>query len=480
MWYKTLWHRFMVYQEPEAQRINVQQAEEFFHQLSPVVRRGLRKLYPYIDPPSAVEEKGFHAPPEMYFDNSLAAARLRSLALYQVDRLWQARRQGAKIIGLAQDAGQLLPFLITGENLAWFSFDTLGALYASTSRQRSIFQAAEQIGIRRESCPVIKACIGLLRLGEIPEPDLVIAQTGASCDDHAVQMQLKEWLGYKIHWLEIPYRRSWQAYFSSFEAYPKHHEYYQKDAMVFYREQLRNLQNRLGEMYGFTLTTERLKDAMLTVNRFRRIIRRLTHRIAAAQQCPLPAVDQLLLHVCAMDGYGDLSETQDILEHMEQLITCRERKVSGVLPGETRRTPHILWMMPVLEMNLPSILEDAGARVVGWEMPHLSAHDYEIDNDPLSAMATDYLRFPLLGDCQLRLKWLADYISRYRVDGVIYSSIWSCTQMPIQAGIVKDFLSNYNIPILILDCGRPGGMVSGQMRTRIEAFVENLSKPSGY
>jgi benzoyl-CoA reductase/2-hydroxyglutaryl-CoA dehydratase subunit BcrC/BadD/HgdB len=287
-------------------------------------------------------------------------------------------------------------------------------------------------------------------------------------------MRLKEWLGYKIHWLEIPYRRSWQSYFTSFEAYSKHHEYYQKDALVFYREQLRNVQSRLEEMYGFALTIERLKGAMQIVNRFRQIIRRLTHLIATTEQCLLPAVDQLLLHVCAMDGYGDLLETQDILEHMEQLLTCRERK-GGVLPGETRHTPHILWMMPVLEMSLPSILEDAGARVVGWEMPHLTARDYEINGDPLSAMAEDYMHFPLLGDCQLRLNWLADYISRYRVDGIIYSSIWSCTQMPVQAGIVKDFLSNYNIPILILDCGSPGGMVSGQMRTRIEAFVENLS-----
>lgn len=475
MWYKSLFYELLARGEPKTRRINAQQAEEYFGQLSSAVRWGLKKLYPYVDPPSVIEQKGFRAPPEASFDNSLAAARLRSLALHQIAHLWEAKRRGAKIIGLAQDAGQLLPFLVAGENMAWFSFDTLGALYAGTSVQRAVFQAAEQVGVRRESCPIIKACIGLLRLGEIPEPDLIVAQTGASCDDHAVQMQLKEGLGFKIHWLEIPYRRSWQPYFTDDTAYAAHDTYCQKDVPVFYREQLRGVQSRLAAICGLQFTESRLKEALRVINRFRQKIRWLLHRISSAERCPLPALDQLLLHVSAMDGYGDIGEMLDIAEHMARLIALRERKGAGVLPKETRHTPRVLWMLPVLEMSLPGILEDAGARVVGWEIPHLAAYDYELDGDPLAAMAADYLHFPLLGDCQLCLKWLADYIDRYRVDGVVYSSIWSCTQMPLQAGIVKDFLSNYNIPMLILDCGSPGGMVSGQMRTRIEAFVENLS-----
>lgn len=474
MWVKALFHELMVWNEPKAQRINAQQAEAFYGRLAPVVQWGLKRLYPYIDPPSIIEKKGFRAPREMYFDNSLAAARLRSLALHQIERLWQARRRGDKIIGVAQDVGQLLPFFLAGKNITWFSFDTLGALYASTSVKRSVFQAAEQIGIRRESCPVIKASMGLLRLGEIPEPDLIIAQTGASCDDHAAQMQLKAWLGYNIHWMELPYRRGWQSYFTNYEACSTQDRYCQKDALIFYREQLRAVQSRLEEKCGFAFTESSLRGAMQEINHFREKMRHIFHRISVAAQCPLPAVDQLLLHVSAMDGYGDFSEMLDIVEHMQRLIASRERKDIGVLDGEKQYTPRVLWMLPVLEMNLPSLVEDAGARVVGWEMPHLTAYAYQMDMDPLMAMAVDYLRFPLLGDCQLRLKWLADYIDQYRVDGIIYSSIWSCTQMPLQAGIVKDFLTNYNIPMLILDCGSPGETFSGQMRTRIEAFVESL------
>ncbi|HWR55047.1 MAG TPA: 2-hydroxyacyl-CoA dehydratase family protein [Negativicutes bacterium] len=467
-------YELMTYLEPRARRINAQQAESLYASLPRVVRWGLKNLYPYIAPPSVIAERGFRAPPGMYFDNSLAAARLRSLALRQIERLWEAKRQGCKIIGLAQDAGQLLPFFLAGKKLAWFSFDTLGALYAATSRERTAFQAAEQAGVRRESCPVIKACVGLLHTGRIPTPDLIVAQTGSSCDDHAVQMQLKAWLGYPVYWLELPYRRSWQPYFSDEKAYAKDNRDCQRHARVFYQAQLRNLQSRLEEICGAKYTAEDLQGALRKINRFRQTLRRLFHRISVAKFCPWPAVDQLLLHVAAMDGYGDFEETQAIADYLERVIAHRERRGMGVLPGELPSTPHILWMLPVLDMNLPGVLENAGARVTGWEMPHLAAYDYDTNMAPLAAMSTDYLRFTLLGDCRLRLKWLADFLARYRVDGIIYSALWSCTQMPLQAGIVKDFLRNYNIPMLILDCGSPGELGSGQMRTRIEAFAENL------
>jgi benzoyl-CoA reductase/2-hydroxyglutaryl-CoA dehydratase subunit BcrC/BadD/HgdB len=176
-----------------------------------------------------------------------------------------------------------------------------------------------------------------------------------------------------------------------------------------------------------------------------------------------------------MDCFGDYDELCDIVQHLKKLISYREQKGVGVLEYETPRRPRILWMMPVVEMNLPSLLEDAGARITGWEIPHLADENYDLNLDPLTSMAQDFLRFPLLGDCELRLAWLKRFLEMYPVDGIVYSSIWSCTQMPLQSGIVKDFLRTYNIPMLILDGGLPGNGLSGQMRTRIEAFVENLT-----
>ncbi|HBS59904.1 MAG TPA: hypothetical protein DEA44_11620, partial [Firmicutes bacterium] len=70
-------YELMTYLEPRARRINAQQAESLYASLPRVVRWGLKNLYPYIAPPSVIAERGFRAPPGMYFDNSLAAARPR-------------------------------------------------------------------------------------------------------------------------------------------------------------------------------------------------------------------------------------------------------------------------------------------------------------------------------------------------------------------------------------------------------------------
>jgi benzoyl-CoA reductase/2-hydroxyglutaryl-CoA dehydratase subunit BcrC/BadD/HgdB len=473
--YKDWWQSLLVRGEPPASRINAQKAEQLYWSLSPGLRWGLRKAFPYVLPPTEIGKKGFAAPGEMYFDNSLAAARLRSFALYQIDKLWQRKQEGYKVIGLVQDVGQLLPFLLASGKAAWFSFDTLGALFASTAQDRHVFQAAERTGMRRESCPIIKACIGLLTEEYLPSPDIIIAQTGASCDDHAVQMQLKEWLGYHVHWMELPYRRSPQSFFRMADmAITSSGVAYQKDILLFYRDELATTKCKLEEILGERITVQDLRTALCKINTLRRHMRYVLHRIAAAERCPLPASDQLLLHVAAMDCYGDYEEILDITKHIGKLIERRDRNKTGVLPKESKYTPHFLWMLPVIEMNVPSMLENVGGRVIGWEMPHLVDNDYRMDVDPLTAIAEDYLNFRLLGDCQQRLAWLKKYLATYHVDGVIYSSTWSCTQMPIQAGIVKDYLTSYNIPMLILDGGMLGGNMSGQVRTRIEAFVENI------
>ncbi len=67
--------------------------------------------------------------------------------------------------------------------------------------------------------------------------------------------------------------------------------------------------------------------------------------------------------------------------------------------------------------------------------------------------------------------------SDYKIDGVILYSHWGCRQSNGGARIIKDKLNKYNIPTLVLDgdCVDKNNASQGQVRTRIQGFIEILN-----
>jgi benzoyl-CoA reductase/2-hydroxyglutaryl-CoA dehydratase subunit BcrC/BadD/HgdB len=62
----------------------------------------------------------------------------------------------------------------------------------------------------------------------------------------------------------------------------------------------------------------------------------------------------------------------------------------------------------------------------------------------------------------------------YKVDGVVLFAHWGCRHSNGGARIIKDNLSKYNIPTLVLDgdCLNKNNSSSGQISTRLQGFME--------
>jgi benzoyl-CoA reductase/2-hydroxyglutaryl-CoA dehydratase subunit BcrC/BadD/HgdB len=81
----------------------------------------------------------------------------------------------------------------------------------------------------------------------------------------------------------------------------------------------------------------------------------------------------------------------------------------------------------------------------------------------------------MMEDFDRRLKTIIDTVREYRIDGVVieiikFCDLWGVDSMPMVAALRKE-----GIPVLKLEREyAPGG--EGQLRTRIQAFIESMGK----
>ncbi|MCW4022130.1 MAG: double-cubane-cluster-containing anaerobic reductase [Candidatus Bathyarchaeota archaeon] len=72
-----------------------------------------------------------------------------------------------------------------------------------------------------------------------------------------------------------------------------------------------------------------------------------------------------------------------------------------------------------------------------------------------------------------RINWIIDRIKEYKVDGVIYYVVRGCILYAMEYQRIKNVLDKMNIPVYYLDTEYTREDV-GQMKTRVEAFLEML------
>lgn len=122
--------------------------------------------------------------------------------------------------------------------------------------------------------------------------------------------------------------------------------------------------------------------------------------------------------------------------------------------------------VPPICGGLYGFLEELGVRVVFNEIQRQFSMPY-----PTSTLLEQYLLYTYPYDTQGRVEDIRCEIKRRGIQGLIHYVQSFCYRNMYDT----IFRKTLGVPILTLECDRPGG-VDGQLRTRIEAFVEMLGK----
>jgi benzoyl-CoA reductase/2-hydroxyglutaryl-CoA dehydratase subunit BcrC/BadD/HgdB len=241
----------------------------------------------------------------------------------------------------------------------------------------------------------------------------------------------------------------------------------------------RKFAGKLEELSGRKITVESLRRAIQIVNAKRSAVHRLA-TLRNADPAPIAGLDALLVNQVYFydDPVRFTGSVHAICDELESRIARGE----GVAP---RRTPRILISgcpMAVPNWKLPSIVESAGAVIVGEEScvgergtQALTEGAGGDVNEMMEAIVDRYWKI----DCAIftpnpsRLEHVLQLAKGHKADGVVHYSLQFCTPYQMESVGVERELENRGIPVLRIDTDY-GQEDAEQLCTRVEAFVERI------
>jgi benzoyl-CoA reductase/2-hydroxyglutaryl-CoA dehydratase subunit BcrC/BadD/HgdB len=226
----------------------------------------------------------------------------------------------------------------------------------------------------------------------------------------------------------------------------------------------------IKSFFGFSLETANNKRAAM-------------HRLAKlrhANPAPISGLDALLANqVFFCDDPVRFTDSVNALcDELEERIAKRD----GVRPESTPRIVISGCPMAVPNWKLPSIIETAGAVVVGEEScigergtQNLVSAEGEGVDELIENLVERYFTV----DCAVftpnsgRAGHARQIAETAKADGVIHYALQFCTPYQMEAPLLERQVEAGGIPVLRIDTDYSQEDV-GQLRTRVEAFVEQI------
>jgi benzoyl-CoA reductase/2-hydroxyglutaryl-CoA dehydratase subunit BcrC/BadD/HgdB len=235
----------------------------------------------------------------------------------------------------------------------------------------------------------------------------------------------------------------------------------------------------LERISGTTITVESLKAAIETVNAKRQAMQRLA-RLRHADPAPISGLDALLANQVFFydDPQRFTSSVNKLCDELEQRI----EKQTGVAPEGAKRIVISGCPMAVPNWKLPSIIEGAGAVIVGEEScigERGTQNLVTADGNTVDALIDSLVERYFAIDCAVftpnptRAEHALQIAKDAKADGSIHFSLLFCSPYQIEAPRVEQTVKDGGIPVLRIDTDYGKEDVE-QLRTRVEAFIEQL------
>lgn len=241
-----------------------------------------------------------------------------------------------------------------------------------------------------------------------------------------------------------------------------------------FHDEMNILRAALEMHFGVQITDARLQDAIKLHNETRRLQRQL-YGLRKQAHPPISGAETLAVMVAGTampaERYNDLLRT--LIGDLGQSNGAREYRARLMIVGSELDDPDYV---DVIEEQGGLVVTDSicfGTRTMWVDVD-------EHATDPVEALARYYIQerptCPRMnGDQPRRAKFLRDLIEEFHVDGVIGERMLFCDLWCAEHYMNKLDLKEAGIPFIQLDreyitSGK------GQLRTRIQAFLETMGK----
>ncbi|MCP4676866.1 MAG: 2-hydroxyacyl-CoA dehydratase [Deltaproteobacteria bacterium] len=371
-------------------------------------------------------------------------------------------RLGARLYTPGQKVawcGVLVPFdLLNAMGVTSCFVEFIGAMVASTGAADAMIEAAEQDGFASDCCSYHRTVCGAAANGLMPEPDFLIGTSAPCAGGMAVVEHLARHFKKDLFVLHIPIEVN-------------------DTAIDYLADQLREMVEFVSTRTGRTLDQDRLRAAMEYTNQVRAVWLEVNELIA---KIPSPVRRRDMVNVgITLPLFLGTETAVDIAGLYRDEFA---RRVADGASGIANEQVRLMWLQNRIQFKNPiekMLDEEWGAAVVAEELNEVNWQPIDPD-DPYRGMAARMLSIPLCRSVEYRLENLRRMAAHYKVDGAINPCHWGCRQGSGSRGLIEEGLKSAGVPVLNLevDCVDARHFAEGQLRTRLEAFIEMLSQRS--
>jgi len=343
------------------------------------------------------------------------------------------------------------------EELVWAAGAIPVGLCAGT--QFSI-PLAEEV-LPRNTCALIKSSFGF-KLGRIcpyvQASHLIVGET--TCDGKKKMFELLA--EYQpVYVMEVPNKKTPQS-------------------RALWLEEVTAFKEVIEKLTGNGITAEKLSEATDLVNQRRQALQRL-YNLRKVRPVPISGKDALL--VTQVSFYDDVKRCTQQVNALCDELDKRAANNEAVAPANAPRILISGSPMAIPNWKLHHVLESTGAVVVCEEsctgtrfFTELVRPEESLDIQ-MKAIAERYMNIhcACFTPNDERFEDVVDLAREYGADGVIHYNLQFCHTYANEAVRVERRLEDAGIPLLRIETDY-GDEDTGQLKTRVEAFLEMIKK----
>ena len=367
-----------------------------------------------------------------------------------------ARKQGFLTMKEEKDKGRKVvgTFCTYTPRELIYAADAMSVSLCSTSDET--VPDAEKV-LPKNLCPLVKSSYGFAITDKCPYmyfSDMIIGET--TCD---AKKKMYELLGEikDTYVMQLPHSKN-------------------NFSMALWKNELIELVKKLEEKFDVKITEDKIKDAIKLCNEERKAIKEFLN-LAKLNPSPIKGAD---MHEALYSSNFKFDRKLYINEIKSLTNSLKEKYDSGETPFK-KGTPRILITgCPTggLVDKIVKQLEEAGSSVVCFENC-VGTKNFEMlvdeNKEPIDAIAERYLNIPcsIMTPNDGRMDRIKEYIKDYSVDGVVDVTLTACHTYAIETEKVRRAVESCGKSYLAIETNYSNSD-SGQLKTRLEAFVEML------
>ena len=314
---------------------------------------------------------------------------------------------------------------------------------------------AAEAHLPKNLCPLIKSSYGFAVSDKCPYTyfsDLIVGET--TCDG---KKKMYELLGrikptYILH-------------------LPQGHD---SDPVTVWTAELRRFIKYLEDHFNVTITDEMLREAA----RKRNLERKTNLKLMSMQKQDPPPMSGLQMYQ-ALEGSGFVFTHEERVAKIEDLIRTIEETAN---PEANRGCKRILItgcpIGGVLQKTVGAIEANGGVVVCHENCSGIKAAFQMVDTeaeDIVKAIAERYLEIgcSVLTPNSKRMELLPKLVEEFKIDGIVEVDLQTCTPYCVESFQIRQLAEQLGVPYMAVETDYSQSD-SGQLSTRIEAFMEML------